>query len=75
MLTLAIILNSSPIAWGPEPTPADAILILPGLLLGDELGNRPGRERWIDLHDERRADNARNRCDVADEIEVKLFID
>ena len=29
MLTPVIILNSSPAAWGPEPTPADAMLILP----------------------------------------------
>src|SRR5215831_12701568 len=32
-LTPVIILNSSPAIWFPEPMPADAILILPGLAL------------------------------------------
>src|SRR4029453_17255589 len=31
MLTPAIILNSSPVTWLGDPTPAEAILILPGL--------------------------------------------
>src|SRR5271154_910360 len=42
--------------------------------IGDELGNRLGRKRWINLKDFRHADEACNRCDVADEIEVELFI-
>src|SRR5215813_9708041 len=33
MLTPVIILNSSPEIWFPEPMPADAMLILPGLAL------------------------------------------
>ena len=42
--------------------------------VGNELWNGLGRNRWIDLHDEWRADYARDRCDVADEIEVKFLI-
>ena len=46
-----------------------------GLGIGDELGNRLGRNRWIDHHDEGRADDARDRRDVADEIEIELVVE
>jgi len=42
--------------------------------MGDELGNSLGRKRWIHRHDERSAHSARDRSDVADEIEVR-FVD
>jgi hypothetical protein len=45
MLTPVMSLNSSPDMWIDVPVPDDAMLILPGLALaiGDELGNRFGR--------------------------------
>src|ERR1700704_2014102 len=46
-----------------------------GLGIGDELRNRPGWNRRIDLHGERRANGARDRRDVTDEIEIELVIE
>ena len=46
-----------------------------GFGIGDELGNRLGRNRWIDLHDDGHADDARDRRDVADEIEIELVVE
>src|SRR5450759_1929782 len=45
-----------------------------GFGISDELGNGPGRKRWIDLHDEWRAHDAGDRRDVADEIETELVV-
>ena len=45
-----------------------------GLGIGDELENRLGRNRWVDLHDERHADNGPDRRDIVQEIEVEIFI-
>src|SRR4051812_47766906 len=72
-----IILNSSPATWFGPPTPAEPILILPGvgLRIGDELRNRPDRNRRIYLHHQGGTKNPGNRSDVADEIEVELFKD
>ena len=77
MLTPAIILNSSPDMWWRAPLPADAIVDLAGIGLGigDELGNRLGRKRWIHHHDVRRAHDACDRRDVADEIEIELVVE
>src|SRR5262249_1463000 len=44
-----------------------------GLGIGDELGNRLGRNRRVHHHDEAASDDARDRRDVADEIEVFSF--
>src|SRR5262245_65308575 len=41
----------------------------------DEFGNCLGRYRWIDHHDLSLAANARDRRDVADEIEVELVVE
>src|SRR5262245_25476653 len=46
-----------------------------GLRVGDELRNRRGRNRWIDLHDERGTDRPRDRCDVAEKDEIKLVVE
>src|SRR5262245_65247242 len=46
-----------------------------GLGVGNELGNRLDRHRWIHLHDKGLAMNARYRRDVADQIEIKLLVE
>ena len=45
-----------------------------GLGIGDELGKRLGRNRWMDHHDKGAADEARDRRDVANEIEIELVV-
>jgi hypothetical protein len=45
-----------------------------GLGIGDELGDRFGRNRRIDLHHVGHAVDARDRRDVADEIVIELFV-
>jgi hypothetical protein len=45
-----------------------------GLGIGDELQNRLGRNRRVHLQDVGHADHAGNRCDVANEIEIELFV-
>ena len=77
MLTPVIILNSSPATCGDG---ADAgrrhvDLARIGLGIGDELGNGLGRNRWIHHHDIGHADDARDRRDVADEIEIELVVE
>src|SRR5262245_39836455 len=46
-----------------------------GFGIADEFGNSPGRNQWIHHHDVWRTDDARDRRDVANEIEVELFIE
>jgi hypothetical protein len=46
-----------------------------GLGVGDKLRNRFGWNRWVDLHHIRGADDARDRHDVADEIEIKFVVE
>src|SRR5262245_49136589 len=46
-----------------------------GLSIGDELGDRLGRNRWMHHHDVGHDNNAGDRRDVADEIEVELVIE
>src|SRR5262245_59244809 len=43
--------------------------------MGDELGNRSGRDQRIDGQDLRHAGKTCNRRDIADEIETELFIE
>src|SRR5262249_47294554 len=45
-----------------------------GLGVGNKLGNRLGRNRWIDLHDKGPVANACDRRSVADEIEIQLVV-
>ena len=77
MSTPAIILNSSPAMMGRGPVAGRRHVDLAGIGLGigDELGNRLGRNRWIDHHDIGHADDARDRRDVADEIEIELVVE
>ncbi len=77
MLTPVIILNSSPATWrrGPDAGRRHVDLARIGLGVGDELGNGLGRNRWMYLHDVGRADDARDRRDVADEIEIELVVE
>jgi hypothetical protein len=46
-----------------------------GLCISDEFGNRLGWSRKIHFHDARYADNACNRRDVADEIEIEVVVE
>src|SRR5215471_171946 len=46
-----------------------------GLRVSDELGDCCRWNRWIDDHDGRLADEARNGCNIADKIEIELFIE
>src|SRR5205807_1146468 len=46
-----------------------------GFGIGNELGNRLGRNRWIHQHDLGLADHARDWRDVADEIETELVVE
>ena len=70
-----MLLNSSPKTWFPEPMPADAMLILPGLALRvtDELGSVVGGQRGIHRDEKGVARNAGNGRDVADEIELEII--
>src|SRR5262245_60992992 len=46
-----------------------------GLGVGNELGNRSDRHPEEHLYGKRLASNARNRRDVADEIEIELVVE
>src|SRR5262249_116815 len=46
-----------------------------GFGMGDELGNRLDRHGWIHLHDKGLAMNARDRRDVADQVEIELVVE
>src|SRR5215470_11005047 len=43
--------------------------------IGDELGNGSSRERGIYHHNQRQADNARDRRDVAEENKIELVVE
>src|SRR5258705_13849865 len=60
---------------GPVATRRHIDLARIGLGKGDELGNRFGRNRWMYLHDERYANYAGDRRDVADKIEIELGVE
>jgi hypothetical protein len=60
---------------GPGASRRHVDLARVGFGIGDELGNTPGRERRIDLHDEGRAGEACYRRNIADEIEIELFVE
>jgi hypothetical protein len=46
-----------------------------GLGIGNELWDRLCRKRWIYQHYKRPADDARDRRDVADEVEIELVVE
>src|SRR5262245_44384664 len=43
--------------------------------IGDEIGNRFSRDRWIYRHDKWCTDNASDRRDIADEIEIEPVVE
>src|SRR5215813_1833749 len=53
--------------------PADLARI--GLGIGDEVGSRLGWNRWMHHDNLGKADDARDGRDVADKIEVELFVE
>src|SRR5215475_4795650 len=61
--------------YGPVAARRHVDLARIGLGIGDELGNGLGWNRWMDLHDERRTGDARDRCDVTDEIKSELVVE
>src|SRR5262245_6676156 len=46
-----------------------------GLGVGDEIGNRLGRNRRVHHYDIGTSDDARDRRNVSDEIEIELVVD
>src|SRR5262249_21416960 len=44
-----------------------------GLGMGDELGNRRDRKRWIHLHDMWHAVDVHTRCNTANEVECEFY--
>src|SRR6266446_7090522 len=62
-------------ARGTDAARRHADLARIGLGIGDELGDRLGWNRWIDHHDLGKADDARDGRDVADKIEIELFVE
>ena len=62
--------------WVIPPMPPDAVGELARIRLGigDELGKRLGRNRGMYHHDEGTADQARDRRDVANEIEIEFVV-
>src|SRR5262249_40647554 len=61
--------------WGPGTARCHVELARMGLGVGDELGNRLGRDRWIHYQDLGCADDGRDRRDVADEVEIDLVVE
>jgi hypothetical protein len=43
--------------------------------VGDELREGLGRDRWINLHDEREGGQSADRSNIADEIEIQFLIE
>src|SRR5262249_9063968 len=60
-------MSRAPIAARAHADPAGI-----GLGMGDELGNRRDRKRWIHLHDMWHAVDARNRRNIANEVVVEF---
>src|SRR5262245_15610328 len=61
-------------ARGTDAARRHADLARIGLGIGDELGDRLGWNRWIDHHDFGHPDDARDRRDVAQEIEIEVAV-
>ena len=72
-----MILNSSPKMWRRAAVAARGHVDLAGIGLGvgDELGNGFGRQRRRHHHEERRVGNARDRREIADEIEAEVAVE
>ncbi len=59
----------------PIPSRGHIDLVWIGFGMGDEFRNGCGRNRWMDHHHQGRAGNARDRHDVAREIEGKIAVE
>ena len=59
----------------PDATRRHAELARICLGVGDELRNSCGRNRWVHHHDAGHDDNAGDRRDVTDEMEIQLVIE
>src|SRR5215831_6440723 len=72
----AIVLNSSPDIWEGVPIPADAMLTLRGLAFAKAInsGTVLAGNDGVHHHHVRRSGDACNRHNIADEIEVELFV-
>src|SRR5262249_57214552 len=57
-----------------DPTRRHGELARIGLGVSDELGRRLGWNRWVHQHDVRVHDNAGDRCDIANEVEIELVV-
>ena len=69
------LLNNSPVMWVIRRCrPSHVELARIGLGIGDELGKRLGRNRRVHHHDKGHPDQARDRCDVVDEIEIEFVV-
>jgi len=77
MLIPVIILNSSPdiMTGTPDATRRHAELARIRLGVGDELRNCCGRNRWVHHHDVGRDNNAGDRRDVTDEMEIQFVVE
>ena len=59
---------------GPDAGRGHIDLVQISLGIGDEFGNGFGRDCWLDDHYKGEPANARDRRDVADEIETEIFV-
>src|SRR5205823_5061023 len=75
MFTPAMKLKSSPAMCGALPAPADAMLTLPALRVGNQFGNGLGWNRWMHKNNHRHANDACDGCDIADEVEIELLVE
>src|SRR5262249_54504769 len=62
-------------ARGPDAGRRKIDLARIGFDIGDELGNRSSRYRWIHFHHVRYTDDACDRGYVANEVEIELVIE
>ena len=77
MSTPVIILNNSPATWLAVAMPADAHVDFAriGFGVGDELRNGLGGTDGLTTITNGNAEDARDRRDVADEIEIELVVE
>src|SRR6266436_2422803 len=77
MFTPAMKLKSSPAMCGALPRSGRRHVDLAwiGLRVGDQFGNGLGWNRWMHKNDHRYANDARDRCDIADEVEIELLVE
>src|SRR6266850_260599 len=62
-------------SWGSIASGGHIDLARVGFGISDEIGNGLGREGRIDHYDKRRTDNACDRRNIANEIEIEVVIE